>query len=74
VIPEFGVRVFALPKPVETLHQLGGALHTNRGQFYLDAMTSNAVTLMHCSETQFHLAHLIAASTFHLQTHYIWQL
>jgi len=74
VIPEIGVRVFVLPEPVETLHQLSGALHTNCGQFYLDAMASNAVTLMQCSETELRLAHLTAASTFHLQSHYIWQL
>ena len=52
-----------------------GAPHTNRGSISLDTIVCGHAFLMQCSEDAMRDWHnLIATSTFHLQSHYIWQL
>jgi hypothetical protein len=59
---------------IEKPDQPVGALHTNNAGFALNAKPIQAAILMQRSEGQSDLAHLIEASTFHLQSRNIWQL
>ena len=68
------IRDYAQVTSAKFSERIKCALHINCARFALTCFGYGPGILMQCSEKDQMPVHFVRASTFHLQTHYIWQL